>query len=438
MIKWIQFFSNWARRDGTATRVSSFGRSAGKFLNLDSGRHGMRLKPVLRRDRSVAPYLLSVLILVSTSFPGVARESVSPNQDWDTLWGQKEIPILVSSGGRTSESFLLGVQGAELELRLADTQSVNERVFIPLNDIQEFILEFAIPEELMEARNALRQDGPEAEVLDLMRPYVWPLVKYLPVPEEHFNIHPLVDEYLGGLIEAGHFDEAYAMVLEIPLTRVTPNYVQHTLNLSERLVEAGSHTRALALLGIVPLTNDDLELHNLLMQYAGQLRSAGNLDEALILYDRIRSLSGNPYCTKAILWTAYCNVRLNRVESARLFLEEAGELESRDPDFSLRQLVLARIGLLDEDFHEAMEQVSQGVIFSRIGYAWIPELLYTNGLCYESLGNPETARTVYDQLILFFPSNPWADQGRERLEALDSEIGGQKSESGMREQNAAE
>jgi tetratricopeptide (TPR) repeat protein len=354
-------------------------------------------------------------------FSAHAREPVAPDRDFDAIYAGREVPVVVSSGGRSSNSYLLGVQGDELELRPADAVNPGERVYIPLNEIQEFVLEYPVPETLRAARATLRQNGPGAEILDRMRPYIWPLVEYLPVPEEQFNIHPLVDAYLGALIQGGQYDEAYAMVLEIPLSRVTPNYVQHTLDLAEALVRIQNNTRALALLGIVPLTEADLELQALLMRYAGQLRSAGNLDEALILYDRIRSLPGNPYERKAILWTAYCNVRLDRVESARLFLAEVGPLESRDPEFSLYQLVLARIGLLDGDYHEAMEQVSQGVVFSRIGYEWIPELLYTNGLCYESLGNPATARSVYDQVILFFPSNPWADRSRERLEVIQSE-----------------
>ena len=362
--------------------------------------------------------LIHSVFLFFAGIVGLAAQdadSTKPDQDYDEIYGGGEVPVQVSSGGRASASFLLGIQGGELELRPADAANLSERVFIPLDQIQEFELEFEFPEDLQEARMALRTGEPEAEQLDILRPYVWPVVKYLPLPEDRFNIEPLVDEYLGYLIQLDMLDEAYAIVLEIPLSRVLPKYIQHTLDLSEKLVAAGLNSRALALLGIVPLSEEDDTLLQLLMQYAGQLRSDDNLDEALILYDRVRSISGNRFARRAILWTAYCNVRLGRVESARLFLEEAGDLQPRDPEFSLNQLVLARIGLRDEDFHEAMEQVSAGVVFSRIGYEWIPELLYTTGLCYESQGNPQTAKTVYNQLILFFPSNRWTKSGEERL-----------------------
>lgn len=368
-------------------------------------------------------YWIHIPLLVAlASHPAYGQDfaagSVRPDRDYAAAFGRAEVPVRVSSGGRSSDSWLLGIQGGELELRPADAANPGERVFIPLDDIQEFSLHYAYPEELQEAREALRDRGPEPETLDILRPYVWPLVRYLPLPEDRFNIEVLVDAYLEGLIAAGRLDEAYAMVLEIPLARVPPKYIQHTLDLAERLVEAGSNPRALALLGIVPLGAEDDALLALLMDYAGQFRAQDNLDEALILYDRVRSVTGHDHMRRAVLWTAYCNVRLGRVESARLFLAEARPLAPRDAEFSLHQLVLARIGLRDGDFHEAMEQVSQGVVFSRIGYSWIPELLYTTGRCYEALGSPDTARTVYDQVILFFPTNRWADSSRTRLEAL--------------------
>ncbi len=360
-----------------------------------------------------------LLVLAISGLPAIllAQEvDTRPDRDWAMQFGGAALSIEVMSGNRTSTAELIGIQGGELELRPGDALNPGERVFIPLDDIQEFKLVFSPNEEQARTLERLRSDEATdpADVADL-RATVWPMVQYLPLPEEHFNIHPLVNDYLQALLDLDLLDEAYAMILEIPLARVNPAYVQYTLTLANKLVEADLNTRGLALLGIVPLQEEDEELLRILIRYARDFREQDELDEALILYDRIRSLPHSPVYKEALLWTAYCNVRLDRVESARLFLQEARPIEPRDPEFSLHQLVLARIALADQKFRKAMEEVSQGVVFSRIGFAWVPELLYVSGICYQALGEPHTAANVFGQLQLFFPSQKWAERGQERL-----------------------
>lgn len=366
--------------------------------------------------------LAALLVLAPWSLPtGLTAqgEDTRPDRDWAGQFGAVYIPIEVESGNRTSGVDLIGIQGGELELRPEDARNPGERVFIPLNDIREFKLVFTPDEDQADALERLRSDpDPDPEAVAALRPTVWPMLQYLPLPEDHFNIHPIVNDYLKALIALDLLDEAYAMILDIPLARVSPEYVQHTLTLADKLVEAGLNTRGLALLGIVPLEEDDEELLRILIRYARDFREQDELDEALILYDRIRSIPGSPVYKEALLWTAYCNVRLGRVESARLFLEEARPIEPRDPEFSLHQLVLARIALADQHYRKAMEEVSQGVVFSRIGYAWVPELLYLSGVCYQALDEPRTAANVFGQLQLFFPSQKWSERGQERLRGI--------------------
>lgn len=367
---------------------------------------------------SFFPLLLLGLLAGATHLCANPPE-VNPDRDWWQQFGPRALPVVIESGGRSSDAHLMGIQGGEIEVRPGDAQNPGERIFIPLDEVQEFRFQFELSDELAEALNRLSKDEAEPEDYSLARSQIWPMLPYLLLPEDRFNIHPLAETYLQGLIRTDQLDEAYALILRIPLHRVNPRFIQYTLDLAEKLVAAGQNTRGLALLGIIPLKEGDDGLLRVLNQYAGDFREQEELDEALILYDRIRTLPDSPLYKEALLWTAYCNVRLGRIQSARLFLEEAQPIAPRDSEFSLHQLVLARIELDDENFRKAMEEVSQGVVFSRIGYTWIPELLYVSGVCYEALGKPKTALTVYEQLQLFFPSQRWARLGQERTNALE-------------------
>lgn len=355
-------------------------------------------------------FLLQLLLAVTAQPIAYGDANLKPDRDWATEFGRQPLSIELHSGPRSTRAELLDLQGGELEIRPGDARSPDERIYIPLAEIREFKL-LTIPGPAMDQTlNRLRRAEPPdtAEERDLLRRYLWPMVKFLELPEEHFNGHPMVNDYLQALIGDGLLDEAYAMILEIPLQRVNPVFTQHALDLAEKLVAAQQNERGLALLGLAPMDPDNRNLLELLMKYADDFREQQNFDEALILYQRLRQAPRAHTYQTALLWTAYCHVRLGRIESARLFLREAHPIEPRDPAFSLHQLVLARIALREEAYREAMAEVSQGIVFSRIGYPWVPELLYVTARCYEALGNTGTARAVQDQLRLFFPQHAWA------------------------------
>ena len=50
-------------------------------------------------------------------------------------------------------------------------------------------------------------------------------------------------------------------------------------------------------------------------------------------------------------------------------------------------------------------KVSEAVVFSRIGYSWVPEILALSAQCYEKKGMPDTARNVFRELKVFFQTS---------------------------------
>jgi len=341
-------------------------------------------------------------------------------------YSEHPLPATIQTGARSFEAHLLGIRGAELEVHPLDAANPAERIFIPLMEMEKFKITCALPPVLRESLENTGKEGFTPEEIALLRPVIWPMIRHLGIPAASINIHPFIDAYLEGLIERDEMEEAYAMILKVPLHGDGAVYIRHALDLAGKLVEKpGFGDRGLILLGRIPVDDNRDELIDLIFHYARYFRERGKLDEALILYERIRSIPETGRFKEALLWTAYCSARLDRVESARLFIGKARPIQTGEHEFSLRQLVLARIALGNQQFERAMEAAARGVVYSRIDYEWIPELLYLSGLCYEALGNLRTAQTLYEQLTLFFPARVWAIQGRQRLRELsDAEESG--------------
>lgn len=340
-----------------------------------------------------------------------------PAENWSDRFGGAPLSVRIHSGGTILDADLLGLGGGEMVLRPGDAVDPEERVYYPLDPIPEIRIAYNPPPALAKALERLREQ-PTPVDLDALRSTAWTLAPYLVLSEAHINAHPLVSRYLAALIRLNHLKEAYALSLEIPLETAGTDINRHVATLTEKLVRTGENRKGLTLLGRLSLEEGDPTALRLFMQCAGNLRSRDAFDEALVLYNRIRSHPDADYKREAVLWAAYCNMRMGRKETARILQETAGTIRPQDPEFSLRQMVLARMSMEDGLLRQAMKQVSHGVAFSRIGDAWVPELLYLNGRIYEKLKIPHAAASAYRQLRLFYPAEPWSDRARERLDIL--------------------
>ncbi|MEK9984377.1 MAG: hypothetical protein VW879_06520, partial [Opitutae bacterium] len=102
--------------------------------------------------------------------------------------------------------------------------------------------------------------------------------------------------------------------------------------------------------------------------------------------------------------------------AAQLFLNQflatykadGGTPPRDDSIYSLWRLIEALLAFKDpqQTLENAMDKVSEAVVFSRIGYSWVPEILALSAQCYEKKGMPDTARNVFRELKVFFPKHP--------------------------------
>ncbi|WOO41603.1 hypothetical protein [Rubellicoccus peritrichatus] len=334
--------------------------------------------------------------------------------DYFKQYGNKPIPVTNRTGGADTKLFLVGEDRGDLIFRY--NMNDNREIGVPL-DTEGLLLYYMAPKKLLEAMQAIDLEDFEVAVQG-MRSGIYPLIPYLEIPQNRFNIHPYVERFAYALINSeGNDDETVAFFQRIPLTKLSPVFSTYAIQLVERLVEQKKNREAMALLDKLPLTGEGSILPRILY-FANSLRKDGNIEEALFLYQRIQQVKGTPEAEKSVLWIAYCNVELDRLESARLFLEQAGDIKPGETGYSLKQLIQGKILLIEEQPIAAMAQISRGVVYTDVGSDWAPEITYTAGYCYEILEKPDTAREIYGEVLLFYPKTMWGEKSKTQLDAL--------------------
>ncbi|WP_269542045.1 tetratricopeptide repeat protein [Cerasicoccus fimbriatus] len=351
--------------------------------------------------------ILSVACLL---FLGAAAAQA---QDYFRQYGNEPMQVInqTTDPSSTEVLTLVGLDRGDLILRIPNRKG---EVGIPLKS-ENLKLKIQYPDDVaLGLRNI--ESGEYEEAIPRLRPSVYAVIKYFDIPAESMNVHEIINQYLIALNNApGHDEEISGLIRRIPLDTAPPIFSVRALEFVTRLVELGKQDEALNLLNRIPMEADNEAMLDLVMDFAGQLREEGNLDEAQFLYDRLQQSKGTEQAQIAVLWSAYCNVALGRAQLAGIFVDKAGNLKPDDRAYSLAQLVKARIMLDSLNYTAAMEEAAQGVVGVDVGYSWAPELIFVAGLCYENLDYPDTAREVYNEIILFWPENKWAQESQKGL-----------------------
>ncbi|MFW5882760.1 MAG: tetratricopeptide repeat protein [Verrucomicrobiota bacterium] len=373
------------------------------------------------------PLLLATAVCVSALGLQAQDDAQRPATSPATYLAEHEKEIQIRLRGRGAPQTLLitdmeaGSDGNELVMRPIGTDT-DQRVYLPLNQLEGLSLSYNQPEGIEAAKAAAGdlQRGEFQAAAEKLRPVAWSLVPYAMVPEKSFPIHNVLRMFFSALVQSEQYDEAVAFARMLPLNSSYPVLSRTALQLSERLFAEGRLDDGFRIVNLLPVEPGNYQLLETLMNFANRVREGGNIEEAFNIYRRIIGAGESTFTKEAQLWSAYCSVRNGRIESARIFIQQAGALDKRDTLFSLAQMVKGLVHLQSEDYQSAMDEVSQGVVFARIGYRWAPELLYTSALCYNELDRPETARNIYEQILLFYPNSVWADRSKAAIKQLDA------------------
>lgn len=337
-----------------------------------------------------------------------------PAVDYFRQFANVPVPVQNHTGGANQTLYLVSIEDGDLMMRYSPDD--RREIGIPLNTAG-LRIHFEPGNQIRTGMEYLRDDN-FRDAVHAMRPAVYPLLRFVEVPAANFNIHPVVERFVHGLVRAdGLESEAVNVVSRLPMDRLTPEFWEHGLFLANKLVDQGRNRDALRILNAVPLSEDQEDFMPLIIRFANQLRKQGNIEEALFIYQRLQDLN-IPVAPIAQLWTAYCNLEMGRSQTARILLNQSDQMGIDDPGFSLRRLIQAKIYLQENNVFEALRAATEGVVYVDVGYDWAPELIFTTAYAYELNDNPDVAREIYRENALFFPDNPWVKRGNERKAAL--------------------
>ncbi|MFP6855613.1 MAG: hypothetical protein VB980_07495, partial [Opitutales bacterium] len=68
-----------------------------------------------------------------------------------------------------------------------------------------------------------------------------------------------------------------------------------------------------------------------------------------------------------------------------------------------------------ENFENAIKEVTEGIVSSRVGLDWLPEALLMAAEGYESIQAKESAANIYRQMKVFYKGTHWAAKAVEKL-----------------------
>ncbi|MEM8549706.1 MAG: CDC27 family protein [Verrucomicrobiota bacterium] len=354
--------------------------------------------------------IIALLVVLATSGTGMAQ-----TQDLYQKFANIPVPVVNRTGGANAQLYMIGTNRGEIIFRFEPT--AREEITIPLDTPGLYIF-FNTPRTYSGHVSMIRSRQYD-DVVEAMRPYTYPLIKFADIPSNNINIHPIIDNFALALSRSSYLDEAVDVFNRLPLDKLDPRFVDHALFVVDRLAEDDRMDDAIKLLDQLPLSGDRAaQMLPRLYQFANSQREQGNIKSALFLYERLKDLPDNPQRDEAILWAAYCNLEMGKPQTALLFVELVGPIKPDQRAFSLERLVSGRIDMEADRPLDAMRKISHGVVTADIADPWMPELLYRSGELYQKLKQPDVAREVYGEVDLLFSSSSWGQRSRRALARL--------------------
>lgn len=321
---------------------------------------------------------------------------------------------VVNQTGTSQQVQLIDIDGGEILFRL---QNIPGELSIPL-DNPALRLYYPPPPSFTAARQHMVAGRFERAAAE-MRNEAYPLIRFLRVSPRAFSSgHDFFAQFFEALVRAGQYDEAAEILTVLPYDNLNPALFGWAMRVIEHVAAEGREEEAIALLGRVPISDTHPFYQPTLMQLAGRLVQNENYEQALYIYQRLQDLDQESIRLEATLWTAYTNIQLGRLETARLFLAQAGELDRLQREFSLARLIEGRIFLEENNVPRAMQNLSQGVVYAEVNYPWTPELFFLTASSYRDLDQRAVAREVFREVTLLFTGSRWAEKSEEEIAKL--------------------
>lgn len=358
-------------------------------------------------------FSIKALLFAALSI-GFTLSSVAENAYWTEFGNQ---PVYVEQNNGRSKQTLKFVDFKDNMLVAEMTLDGNvAEIALPVSKSMVSTLRFNV--DAMQQANQLARDGNHAGVVKVLRPTVYPLVKFSQVPEMFTQLHTPIRALINSLIQSDELSEADDLLSRIPLDKVSIKYSELAIQLMHTYLAKENFTAAARIARELPKSGAYTANISPVVSAADALRGAGEYEAVIPLYREIEGSVPEHVRKNVRMWLAYSLVLANRVDEASPMIDSMQEPAAKDRLFSLYKLLQGSREHRNGQYGDALDVLTRGFVRAQTSYAWVPEMLYLIGDCYARAEDPTAARNVWSEITVLYPESPWSKRAAESLSKL--------------------
>lgn len=218
--------------------------------------------------------------------------------------------------------------------------------------------------------------GDYKEAMPLLRPALYPYLKFSTLPDEFTQVHELIATLF--------------------------------LNLSRN----GLHGEMVRLLDQYPQVARQQELMPMLTEALDQVRAEGQFALPAGIYGKLAELDG-PMKERATAMQAYCQAMAGDVATAKATLGKLPELKPGSAAFSEKLLAQGVVSLKQGEPGQALDAMSRGLVHANPTVGWLPEATFHIASAYREIGNFEAALGACEEIFKLDLNPLWSKKSRE-------------------------
>lgn len=358
-------------------------------------------------------FSLNTLLFTALSL-GFSLSGFAENAYWPEFGNQ---PVYIQQvNGRSKQTLkFVDFKDGMLVAEMTIDGNVGE-MSLPVSESMVKTLRFDLSE--MQQASKLIQQGNDAGAIKVLRPKVYPLIKFHQVPELFTQLHSPVRALISSLISAGELAEADDLLSRIALDKVSIKYSRLSIQLMHAYLADENFKAAGRIARELPKSGDYTSNITQVVSAADALRGAGEYEAVIPLYQEIEDSVPEDVRKNVRMWLAYSLVLADRLDEASPMIDNMEEPEAKDRLFSLYKLLQGSREHRKQNYGQALDVLTRGFVRAQTSYTWVPEMLYLIGDCYMRAEDPTAARNVWSEITMLYPDSPWATRAGEALSKL--------------------
>lgn len=361
--------------------------------------------------------------MIFCAFSAIAGSSLinAANPYWQQFANQ---PVFVEQNNNGNKQILkfIGYSDnmlqAELSLKNPDGSTSTAEISLPVSETMAQTLQFRLKNK--DKTQLLIDQGNFAGALSLLRPDVYPLVKYSRLPEVFVDFHTPVRSLLNTLINEGEYAEAEDLFGRMQLGKIGVQYNNSAIRLMNAYLLSNDVSAAARVAQMLPFYDRYSSNIEPVLLATDTFRSAGLYEAVIPLYRSIRSNVSLEEQKKVDLWLAYSLVLADQIEEATTIFDSLEEPAPNDELFSLYKLLEGSRAYHKGDYSTALDTLTRGFVRTQTSYSWVPEMLYRIGDCYARAEDPIAARNTWTEITILYPESNWFQPASDGINALPS------------------